>query len=534
MNSKRILFKTLLLSTSSVNILRHAADKKKKRKIIAGFIGLFFLYAILAGYGLLTAIGLGVSGMADTIPGICGLSVSVLALVFTFFRTNGYLFNFKEYDMLMSLPFEESTVAGCKFMYMYVKTLPWYLCASLAMLPAYGFFARPSLAVYPVWIILSFFIPVIPMLISSFLGFLIARVSSGFKKTNIIQTILSMVFVILCFSLRYIIEAMFRNNRVNTALEALSEKTSRASDIYIPVRWFSEAVTGPRISSALLLAGVSILLFSLLFYFIGRSYRNINSALKSHAASGKYKMKARKKKSATAAIAYKEFKRMTGSTAYMTNAGIGGILSALISILTLIIGLDKITEIVTQGAPLTGEMLQPAIPFIVYFFTGMMSTTACSPSLEGKNYWIVGSLPIDKKTLYHGKMLFNMYLTVPFTVFSVICFCISARTPFLHTILYLVLGIVLCAFSTARGCVCGIKHMRLDWENEIEVIKQSPAVALYMLPNMFAVMILTVVMVYLGTKKDHALLTVIMILIVSLSAFLYYLRAMALAKKREI
>ena len=30
--------------------------------------------------------------------------------------------------------------------------------------------------------------------------------------------------------------------------------------------------------------------------------------------------------------------------------------------------------------------------------------------------------------------------------------------------------------------------MRLDWENEIEVIKQGAAVSIYLLPNMFAVM----------------------------------------------
>ncbi|MCR5734762.1 MAG: hypothetical protein K6G22_09180, partial [Lachnospiraceae bacterium] len=209
------------------------------------------------------------------------------------------------------------------------------------------------------------------------------------------------------------------------------------------------------------------------------------------------------------------------------------ILAALFAIVTLIIGFDKIIAVVTQNAPLDAKMLQPAIPFVAYFFIGMVSTTACSPSLEGRNYWIVQSLPIDKKTLYHGKMLFNMCFMVPFMVFSVICLSISAHTPFFNTILYIILGIVLCAFSTAWGLVCGLKHMRLDWENEIEVIKQSSAVVIYMLPNMFANMALVVLVVYLGTKKDHVILTLIMILVISLLAFLSYLRAMSLVRKTE-
>ncbi|MBR2578078.1 MAG: hypothetical protein IKE38_04010 [Erysipelotrichaceae bacterium] len=163
----------------------------------------------------------------------------------------------------------------------------------------------------------------------------------------------------------------------------------------------------------------------------------------------------------------------------------------------------------------------------------MMATTACSPSLEGRNYWIVKSLPIEMKTLYKGKMLFNMYLTVPFMFLAELCLCISAKVPVLNTVLYLILGIMLCALSTAWGCVCGIRYMRLDWENEIEVIKQGAAVGIYLLPNMFITMGLIVGVVFLGIKMDHRLMTVMFIAIVTVLTLLCYLRAMSLAVKKE-
>ena len=220
---------------------------------------------------------------------------------------------------------------------------------------------------------------------------------------------------------------------------------------------------------------------------------------------------------------------MTGSTAYMVNAGIGVILAPLVSVLTLVIGPERIIGAVTQGAPIDAAMLRIAIPFIVYFFTGMVATTACSPSLEGKNAWILQSLPIEKKTVYQGKMLFNLVLTVPSTLFSILCLCAAARSPLLDTLLYLLLGAALCAFSTAWGCVCGIRHLRLDWENEIEVIKQGAAVAIYMLPNMFAVMGLTVLAVFLGTRMSHALITAVLILVALGLAALSYRRVLRLA-----
>ena len=527
-----LLLRALLLSTSQFNMLKHCNDRKKRGKIIGGIVGKGFLYAMLIGYSLLTSIGYGFVGIIDSTPMLCALTISALAAVFTFLKTNGYLFNFKEYDMLMSLPFEAKTVAGCKFLYMYVQSMPWYLCISVSMLIGYGWFVHPSVIVYLAWLILTQFIPIIPMLAAAFAGFLIAKVSSGFKKTNIIETVFMTIVVLLGFGSRFFFENMFKNGEVEATLETLSDTTGKAGSVYLPAGWFANAITDESVLSALLLIGVSVALFMVVFRIVGASYRNINSAFKSHAAAKSFTMSAQKRRPVAQAIAFKEFKRFTESSVYMTNAGVGEVLATIFGVATLIIGFDDIIKLVTQNAPFDSSILRPAIPFIVYFLIGMMATTACSPSLEGKNYWIIQSLPIEKKALYQGKMLFNMCLTVPFMAFSTLCLCISAKVPVLEALLYLALGVALCAFSTAWGCVCGIKFMRLDWENEIEVIKQGAAVAIYLLPNMFVTMGLTVLVVILGLYVNHVTLTLVMITIVTVLAGLSYKLALHLGEKQ--
>ncbi|MBQ8980992.1 MAG: hypothetical protein IJ077_05200 [Eubacterium sp.] len=530
MKNNILLLKTLLLSTSQRNIYKHTDDAKKKKRIVSGFIGSAIIYIMIMVYSVSMCVGYGQNGLIEAAPVMCALTVSILAFVLTLLRTNGYLFNFKEYDMLMSLPFEARTVAGCKFLYMYVKSLPWYISISFAMLAGYGFFAKPSILAYIVWIVLTFLLPIIPMLVASFIGFLIARVSAGFRKTNIVQTVLTIVFVLFCFSLRYIVDGMFKNDKVEQTLQSIAKITESATKYYLPAGWFSNAVTKLSLTDLFLFLGVSAVLFATVFIIVGRSYRNINSALKSHAAAKRYKMADQKEKSVVNAIAFKEFKRMTGSTTYMVNAAMGEILAFLLGVITLVIGFNKIVAIVTNNAPFDAAILQPAIPFIVYFFIGMMATTAASPSLEGKNYWIMQSLPIEKKTMYQGKMLFNMYLTVPFMLFATLCLCISAKVPTINTLLYLILGTALCAFSTAWGCVCGVRHIRLDWENEVEVIKQGAAVTVYLLPNMFVVMGLCALTVFLGTKIDHRIIAIVFILITTTLAALSYRRVMKFSK----
>ena len=99
-----LLLKTLLLSTSSRNQYKYAKDKKKRRKIVLNTVGTGVLYAMLMAYSIVMCIGYGSIGLTGAVPVMCALVISVLAFFLTLFKTNGYLFNFKEYDMLMSLP----------------------------------------------------------------------------------------------------------------------------------------------------------------------------------------------------------------------------------------------------------------------------------------------------------------------------------------------------------------------------------------------------------------------------------------------
>ena len=69
------------------------------------------------------AYGLGSMGMAEVIPSY-GLAITgLITLFFTALKTNGVLFAYKEYDMVMSLPVKTSSVIASRFLTMYVLNL---------------------------------------------------------------------------------------------------------------------------------------------------------------------------------------------------------------------------------------------------------------------------------------------------------------------------------------------------------------------------------------------------------------------------
>ena len=137
-------------------------------------------------------------------------------------------------------------------------------------------------------------------------------------------------------------------------------------------------------------------------------------------------------------------------------------------------------------------------PGIVYFFAGMMPTTVASPSLEGKSDWILKSMPVTKKTICKGKIGLNLLLNLLPGMFAVVGGLISLRASALEYLVGLLMLVAMCLFSSIYGMQCGLKYCKVDWKNEIEVVKQGRAVTFYMLPNLFATMGLVILMIFFG------------------------------------
>ena len=520
-----VLLRALLLSTSTANQLKYG-DRDKKKKISGGIVGMIVLYVMLIGYCIINCIGFGYIGMTDIIPTICTFTVAICCFFFTLLKAGAYLYSFKEYDMLMALPISVREIVAGKFLYMYVKSLPIILCASISMLIGYSVYAPTTVLTWFIWIVLSMVAPIIPTVIAAAISSLITVAGAGFRHKKAVQTILTFAFILLCFCSRYVIEKFFISGEITDSLNNLGVQIEGYVKYYPPAKWFENAVVSTGISDMLLLLVTAILLVTVFAALVGKNYKKINTRLSGHEHRRSTKVKKEKKRSVIGALVFKDFKRMMGSTLYVTNACFGEILIVVLSVASLILGGDRIIAIVTQGAPLDSNILLPIIPIIVYFLLGMVSTTVISPSVEGKNYWIVRSLPIDRPTYYKAKMHLNMVIVTPFLLLGTISLGIAFGATFLQIIIYLLCGLCMCSFSTTFGLFCGLKFINLEWENEIEVIKQGKAMLIYLFPNMFVTMLLAVPVVLACKSIGGNAIVLILAAVYGLLAFIFYRVAM--------
>ncbi|MBQ0165538.1 MAG: hypothetical protein KBT02_00335 [Treponema sp.] len=534
-NNTWTLLSVLLRSSGNGNRYRYSKDKKERSKIAGTVVGNIVLDLCIAGLGFYMCYAYCFAGLGPELPALCSMGIVVASFLLTLLKTNGYLFAFKGYDMTVSLPFPIKDVVGSRFLYMYVKSLPLNLCISLSILAGYIIWVDFNFFSVVLWIVLTVLLPLIPMVLAALAGALIAAIGSGFKFKKAVQAILLFAFVLLCFGARFFFQDMFQNDQVEQVMTDVASAIDGTLAWCLPAAWFEQAIQG-KLGGAIGLILVSVLVYELFVMLVGSRYRQINSRLMASHAGKNYKLRTLKTRSAVRSVAFKEWRAFLSSLNYLVNCGMGQILCFIVSIAVLIFPAEKIISLLAPGVPVDAEIIAviaPSIPFIVYFFLGMVSTTAVSPSLEGKNLWILKSLPMDVKTIYRGKMLFNLWITLPFMVVGTACLCICAHTTFGQFLLYTFSGLVLCVFSTLWGMVCGIKHVKLQWDNDIEVIKQGSAVAVYLFPNMFGTMIVLFGVIILGVNSTFNSNVVVLCAtaLYALLAFLCALRVRSFEKK---
>ena len=503
MRSKRwLLVRMLRTASGNGNILKYEKDAKKRRRAEGSIVGSIILHAIIAAVLILLTVGMGNFGMIQGVPAICALLISVLELIFGILRTGDYLFSKKDYEIITALPFSIRDQVSGRFIAMYIHNLPSTFVFSMAMMAGYGYFANPAFYVYIIWIILTFFIPLIPTVIASVIGVLSAGLSSGSKHKSVLQSVFIFIFTIVFIFAGQILGRLFdTSEKINAALTTISNAGETAGGAYLPVRWFSDAIIKTDPLSIILLIVVSAALFEVVFFIISKFYRRINSRMLTVKTEGRtYKMKkgGLKKRSVVRTIAYKEFRHFIGSSVYLTNTGIGSLIALILSVLVLVVDINWIFNFIVRGAPVQVDVLIPVVPMILFFFIGMAPTTVVSWSLEGKNFWILQSLPVSRKDICRGKMLFNLYVQVPFMVIGCICFGIALHVPFYIILLFLLCGIILCLYSTVFGMFCNLKHANMEWEKEVDVVKRGSAVMFYILPNLFITMAVIAICLFVG------------------------------------
>ena len=184
------------------------------------------------------------------------------------------------------------------------------------------------------------------------------------------------------------------------------------------------------------------------------------------------------------ALYRREFKRYFASGIYVTNTIMGPIMGTLMAGALFFVGMDSLSEM--MGMPLN---VAPIVPFFVGGSFGMMPPTAVSISMEGKNWWIVKTLPLTAKDVFDAKLLLSLSLMAPFYVVSEVFLVLAMKPVGLELLWTILIPLVISLFACVAGLAANLLLPRFDWDNEVTIVKQSASAALGGFAGMLAAVV---------------------------------------------
>jgi ABC-2 type transport system permease protein len=291
------------------------------------------------------------------------------------------------------------------------------------------------------------------------------------------------------FSVVFLVAYIVVYSRINTYIEVLinnGENIARSLSGVLPLYWLGAAVSDGNLLYLLFVLLIICAIFALVYFLLSATF--VRATLNKRSDSRvKYKRQTLKSSSASTALLKKEFKRLTSSTAYIMNAGVG-IIMELIGCVFLVIKRDEITDVLGMDGEF-GSIIVPIIIVTMCFFQSMSLFSAPSISLEGKNIYFLKSLPVEPKKILMAKVNMHFLVTSPVSIIVSLVFMFILKPGALMSVFLIVLPLLINGLTAFGGVAVNLRFPKLEWTNEVQVIKQGTSIIICMFGGMFVVLI---------------------------------------------
>lgn len=501
-NLSWLLTKNRLIEQLGLNVFRYEKDKRKRNSKIAVTVALCIVLILLAVYCGGIAYGYVYLGMTALVPSMALFISSLVTLSFSLFKSNGEFFGFSNYDLIISLPVTVRTVINSRFLNMYIWNTFISILVMLPMGIIYLIVEQPNFSVYLMWLASIFLVSLIPTALAAIFGTVVVAISSKFRYTSALTTILSIGLVVAVmllfmtaptvdFGFGELVDSQTGNLNVASFSSLAPFISDSLNQLYLPTKLFKEAIVDGEILSFLYFVVISVGVYLVFIQLLALKYKQINSSLTSHMSKRNYKVTILQQSGVLIALYKKTLMRIIKSTVAATNLLIGCVLAILLAVSTLIIGPEKILQSMDLIDYL--PLAKNSAGYVIAAMVSMTNTATISLALEGKNIWIVKSLPISPKRLYDSYLLTNLTFTIPTSIICSVLFSISLKANFGEMLLILVTPLSFSLFTAVIGIFIGNRMAYYDWQDETQLVKQSLMSLIGMLGGMIAIMLMGVI-----------------------------------------
>lgn len=473
--------------------------------IIASGIGILVLGGYLYAFGM----GLAAFGFDKLVPLIAVLIASLSGVVFTFAKSNGLLFGYKDYDFIMSLPVKKTVVIASRVGAMYSMEIFWAL---ITMLPLYlGYFSTAEitplrLLMVPISILLA---PNLATSVTILLAWALTALGAKlhFKNFNtVIGGIVGMAIAML-----YIVGVTWFSGTMSHDGESVEYLATHYNEIiygmantvgtvYVPSLLVANVFAQGNVLSLFIFIVLSVGSPALIIALLAKFNDRVNASVVTQTTNKKFATSqiSTKKNGIFRAMVLKEFRTLFGYPIYFFQLGFGVIICVILALVVAFFGVDGFIASVVEDDINAARMIRP----VAHMIFGLMSTyficmfvaASCSSavafSVEGHSNWLMATMPVTARQVFGSKVAANMLYVLVGLLLTNGILLISGNIALGTAARNFIVPLCFCFFATNLGMAIDVRRPNFDWTNITEITKRSIAAMVSSLVGVFGSMLI--------------------------------------------
>ena len=470
------LLKKQFLELASV----YLKDRKTGRiKVGKSAVGMIILYVVIFGllafsfFAMFCAMAgaLGNLGLGWLYFLLVTLVSLVLGVFGSVFSTYSALYQAKDNETLLAMPIPPIVILTVRMITVFATGMLYCSLVYIPAVVAYAIFAGATPAVAVGCLLGWLSVGLITLVLSCLLGWVVAVISSKLKNKSFITVIMSLAFIGVYYAFYFRLDS-FINSMIEQGGEIGQRIKTKAYTLFL----IGDAAAG-NIPASLLIFSVCGIILLLTCYLMSANFIKIITT--SHSQSKKeYKGETGHASSLGKALLKRELRHFVSSPTYMLNCGMGLVMMLILSVLALVKAKDGLRmALADPGIP-------PVIPRIVVaiamgavcMLSSMNYISTPSVSLEGKNYWLIRSLPVPSYEVLRAKYLMQIIVDLPVSVISAVILAVVIEADVAAAVCIVLAVSSYVCFISVGGVILGLKFPNLNWANESAVVKQGTAV----------------------------------------------------------
>lgn len=498
--------------------------KTGKAKSKAAIIGVFALFAFI-----MLSLGVCFLGLATGVVDLLKTQYSWLYYALfamitiglgTFasvFNTSSSLYKARDNDLLLSMPIKPAYILISRISLVYGLSLMYSSMAWIPICLLSFFISKFNISVLIIDLILLIVITIFTTVLSCLLGYIIAKATGKAKRKSLITVLITVIFMgayyFVCFRLQNILESILLN----------SEKIANIFSTYGYFIYQLALAAEGNIISLIIIIVINLILGYVCYRLLARSYTKIITS-SNNVKSQTKKITYSNKSSIDYTLLKKEAKRFVETPIYLLNCGLGVVFVLVIAVASLIkqndiyILLDTIKEFLPEVNSFIPLLIIGTIGLVI----GLNNIATPSISLEGKNLWVLKSLPIDTYRILNAKKKLQLLVNVIPSIIASLIMCYAFKLDLLNTTFVVIVIYFFEEIHSCIGILLALVNPNFVWTNETQPVKQDVMILVAMFISL--VIILASIVPYYFYRQTLPINEYLQVIIIFMAAIIVILR----------